>query len=101
MERLVEQSEHFFWKIRGTGLTAYVGKSKGWLSNQNILAEQSVALDSQAMLEHAKVVLSNQNTSSDKSEALYSLSMFEHVKIIWAIRTSLLSNPQNWTHKLC
>jgi hypothetical protein len=42
--------------MKGTGLTAYIGTWKGCLSNQNILAEKSEALDSQAMLEHAKVV---------------------------------------------
>jgi len=74
MQRLVEWSEHLFWEIRGTGLTAYVGTCKGWLSDQNISSEKSEALDSQAMLEHKKVG--------------------------WVIRTSLLRNQRHWTHIL-
>jgi len=75
MQRLVEWSEHFFWEIRGTRLTSYVGTCKGWLSDQNISSEKSEALDSQPMLEHAKVG--------------------------WVIRTSLLRNQRHWTHILC
>jgi len=75
MQRLVEWSEHLFWEIRGTGLTAYVGTCKGWLSDQNISSEKSEALDSQSMLEHPRVG--------------------------WVIRTSLLRNQRHWTHILC
>ena len=57
------------------GLTSYVETCKGCLSNQDIPSEKSGALDSQPMLEHAKVV--------------------------WAIRTSLLRNQRHWTHSLC
>jgi hypothetical protein len=56
MQRLVEWSGHPHWEIKGTGLTSYVRTCKGWLSDQDILAEKSEALDSQTMLEHAKVV---------------------------------------------
>ena len=56
------------------GLTHYVGTCKGSLSDQNIPSEKSEALDSQTMLEHARVV--------------------------WVIRTSLLKNQRHWTHPL-
>jgi len=46
-------SEHPFWEIRGTGLTAYVGPCKG---NQIIPSEKSETLDSRPMLVHAKVI---------------------------------------------
>jgi len=75
IQRLVEWSEHFFWEIRGTGLTYYIGTCKGWLSDQNISSEKSEILDSHTMLEHAKVG--------------------------WVIRTSLLRNQRHWTHMLC
>jgi len=74
MQRLFEWSEHSFWEARGTGLTSYVGTCKGCLSDQDIPPEKSEALDSQAMLEHAKVV--------------------------WVIRVSLLRNQRHWTHML-
>ena len=73
MQRLFEWSGHPFWEIRGTGLTPYVGTSKGCLSDQDI-PSKSEALDSHAMLGHAKVV--------------------------WVIRTSLLRNQRHWTHML-
>jgi len=75
MQRLVEWSEHIFWEIRGTRLTAYIGTYKGWLNDQNTSSEKSEALDSQPMLKHAKVG--------------------------WMIRTSLLRNQRHWTHILC
>jgi len=75
MQRLFEWSEHHFWEIRGTGLTIYIGTSKGGLSDQNISSEKSEALDSHTMLEHARVV--------------------------WVIRRSLLRNQRHWTHILC
>jgi len=74
MQKSIEWSEHLFWEIRGTGLTAYVGTCKGWLNDQNIFSEKSKTLDSQSMLEHAKVG--------------------------WVIRTSLLRNQRHWTHSL-
>ncbi len=75
MQRLFDWSEHSFWEIRGTGLTCYVGTCKDYLTDQNIPFEKSEALDSHAMLEHAK--------------------------IIWLIRTFLLRNQRHWTHNLC
>jgi len=75
MQRLFEWPKHPCWEIRGTGLTDYVGTCKGCLSDQDIPSEKSQALDSHAMLEHAKVV--------------------------WVIRTSLLRNHRHWTHTLC
>jgi len=75
MQRLFEWSGHLSWEIRGTRLTRYVGTCKGCLSDQDILPEKSEALDSQPMLEHAKVV--------------------------WVIRTSLLRSQRHWTHSLC
>jgi Fe-S cluster biogenesis protein NfuA len=75
MQRLFEWSGHPNWEIRGTGLTAYIGTCKGCLSDQDILTENSEALDSHPMLEHAKV--------------------------IWVIRTSQLRNQRHWTHILC
>jgi hypothetical protein len=56
MQRLFKQLVYSSWEIRGTGLTNYIGTCKGCLSDQNILPEKSEALDSPAMLEHAKVV---------------------------------------------
>jgi hypothetical protein len=53
MKKLFDYSEY---KIGGTRLTAYVGTSKGHLTDQNIFSKKSEALDSQAMLEHPKVI---------------------------------------------
>ena len=75
MQRLFEQWKHFFWEIRGTGLTSYVGPCKCCLSNQDIFSEKSEALDSHAMWEHANVV--------------------------WEMRISLLRNQRHWTDMLC
>ena len=75
MQKLFIWSEHSFWKIRGTGLTRYIGTCKGFWSNQNISSEKFKALDSQPMLEYAKIV--------------------------WVIRTPLLRNQRHWTHILC
>jgi len=75
MQRSFDWSEYSFWEIRGIALTCYVGTYKDYLTNQNILIEQS--------------------------EALHSLAMLEHAKIIWLIRTSLLSNQRHCTHSLC
>ena len=43
-------------KNQSIGLTTYVRKCKGWLSNQDIPPNKSEALDSHPMLEHAKFV---------------------------------------------
>ena len=43
-------------KIRGTGLTNYVVICKDFLRDQDILLEKSEALNSPAMVKHAKVV---------------------------------------------
>jgi hypothetical protein len=75
MPKSFDWLEHVFWEIRGTGLTDYVRTCQGYLTDQNIYSEKSEALDSHAMLEHAKV--------------------------IWLIRTCLLRNQRHWTHKLC
>jgi len=75
MQKSFDWSEHFFWEIRSTALTAYVGTCKGHLTDQNILPE--------------------------KSEALHSQSMLEHAKIIWLIRTSFLRIQRHCTHILC
>ena len=74
MQRSFDWSEYFSWEFRGTALTFYVGKCKGHLTDQNILPEESEALHSQAMLEHAKV--------------------------IWLIRTFFLRNQRHCTHIL-
>ena len=120
IQRLIKQSGHCFRKIRGTGLTHYVGTCKGWLSNQDIPSEKSEALDPLAMLEHSKVGeqskhcfrkirgigltayvetckgwLSNQDILSEKSKALDSLSMLEYTKVVWAIRPSCLSSEKS------
>jgi len=42
-------------RIRGTGLTFYVGTCKGCLSDE-IPPEKSKALDSHSIAEHAKIV---------------------------------------------
>ena len=75
MQRLFKWSKHFFWEIRGTGLTPYIGTCKGCLSDQDI--------------------------PPGKSEALDSLTMLEHAKVVWVIRTFLLRNQRHWTHQLC
>jgi len=75
MQRSFDWSEHPFWAIRGIALTRYVGTCKGHLTDQNILPEQS--------------------------EALHSLAMLEHAKVIWLIRTFFLSNQRHCTHLLC
>jgi len=123
MQRLFEWSRHFSWEITGTRLTFYVGICKGYLSDQNIPPKKSQALDSQSMLEHAKVVwvirtsllrnhrhqthslykdcLSDQDFPSEKSEVMDLPSILKHAKIVWVIRTSLLRNQRHWTHNLC
>ena len=75
MPRSFDWWEHLFWEIRGTGLTSYVRRCQGHLTDENISFEKSEALDSPPMLEHAKV--------------------------IWLMRISLLRNQRHWTHKLC
>ena len=42
--------------ITDNGLTTYVATCKGHLSDQDILSKKSQALDSQPMLQYAKVV---------------------------------------------
>ena len=74
MQRLFEWSGHFFWKIRDTGLTCYIGTCKGCLSDQDIFSEKSEVLDSHAIM--------------------------EHVKVVWVISTSFLRNQRHWTHML-
>jgi len=126
MQRSFDWSEHPFWAIRGIPLTCYVGTCKGHLTDQNILPEQSEALHSHPMLEHAKVIwlirtsflsnqrhsthilywkckghLTDQNILPEQSEAFHSLAMLEHTKVIWLIRTSFLSNQRHSTHLLC
>ena len=76
MQRLFEQSGHFFWEIKGTGLTFYVGTCKGCLSNQDISSEKSEALDSQTMLEHANVVWAIRTSLSENTEALNELTIY-------------------------
>jgi hypothetical protein len=113
-------SEYFFWEIRGTGLTFYIGMCQVHVTDQNISSEKSEALDSRSIchfylseylfweirgtrltryVEICQVHLTNQNISSEKSEALDSQSMLEYV--IWLIRTSLLRNQRHWAHSLC
>ena len=46
-------------------------------------------------------LLGNQDISSEKSEALDSQTMLEHAKVVWAMRTSLLRNQRHWAHILC
>ncbi len=75
MQEWFNWSEHSFWEIRSIWLTCYVRTCKDYLTDQNIPFEESEALDSPAMLEHAK--------------------------FIWLIRTFLLRNQRHWTHKLC
>jgi len=126
-QRWFDSSEHPFWEIRDTGLTSYVGPSKGDLTDQNIPSveirgtglthyvgpckgdltdqnipsEKSEALDSPAMLVHAKVIWLIRTSLLWKSEALDSPTMLVHAKVIWLIRTSLLRNRRHWTHQLC
>ena len=123
IQRLFEWSGHLSWKIRGTGLTSYGKPGKGCLSDQNIPPEKSEALDSPAMVDHAKVVwvirtsllrnqrhwthqlsckgcFSDQDISPEKSEALDSLTMLDHAKVVWVIRTFLQRNQRHWTHPL-
>jgi len=99
MERLFEWSEYPSWEIRGTGLTCYSRTCKGFLNVQNIFYEKSEALDSHAMLEHAKVVCVIR-TSPEKSEALNSPAILEYAKIFWVISTSHLRNWRHWTYSL-
>ena len=119
IQRLFEWSEHFFWEIRATGLTYYIGTYKDCLSDQNISFERLEPLDSHPMLEHAKIVwlirtsllrdqstgltcyirtckdfFSDQNISFERSEPLYLHihPILEHAKIFWMIKTSILRN---------
>jgi len=101
MQSLFEQSKHLFREIKGTRLTCYVGDC---FSNQKISSEKSETLNSQPILEHAKVVwairtfllryeltsyvrmckvcLSNQQICSEKWDTLDSQAMLEHEKVI-------------------
>ena len=82
IQRLFEQSEHFFWEIRRIGLTCYIGTYKGCLSNWNILSEKLEALDSLAILEQVKVVWAIRTSLvRNQREALVSQAMFEHAKV--------------------
>jgi hypothetical protein len=128
MQKLFELSGHPNWEIRSTRLTTYIGTCKDCLSDQDIPTEKSEALDSHAMLEHAKVVwvirswhpnweirgtgltyyvrtcnncLSDQDILTEKSEALDSQPMLEYAKVVWVIRISQLRNQRHWTHILC
>ena len=75
MQKLFIWSEHSFWKIKGTRLTRYIRTCEGFLSDQYIPPEKSEALDSLAILEHAKV--------------------------FGVIKTFPLRNSRHWTHNLC
>jgi len=101
-------------------LTTYVCSCKGDLTNQNIPSEKSEALDSPAILVHAKVIwlirtslLRNQSHWThllwrwfDWSEHSFweikgtGLTRYVGAKVIWLIRTSLLRNQSHWTHLL-
>ncbi len=123
MQRLFHWSEHSFWEIRATGLTAYVGTCKNYFTDQNIPFEKSEPLNSHPMLEHAKIIwlirtfllrnqrhwthmlckgyLTDQNIPFEKLEALNSHSMLEHARIISLIRIFPLRNQRHRTHSLC
>jgi len=72
MQKLFEQSGHPFREIKGMRFTFYVRTCKDCFKYQKISSEKLEALDSQPILEHAK--------------------------IFWAIRTFLV---RHWAHKLC
>ena len=113
-------------EIKSTALTNYVGTCKDCLSNQDIPPEKSEALDSQTMLEYAKVfwviktsLLRNQRNWTHilcwDMQRLFEWSVhpsweirdtaltryFGTAKVVWVIRTSLLRNQRHWTHQLC
>ena len=102
MQKSFDWSEHSFWEIRATRLTAYVGTCKGYFTDQNILFEKSEATGLTVYVGTCKGYLTNQNIPFEKSEvALDSHPMLEHARIIWLIRTFLLRNQRHWTHTLC
>ena len=101
MQRLFKWSKHFFWEIRGTGLTPYIGTCKGCLSDQDIPPGKSEALDSLTMLEHAKVVWVIR-TFLLRNQRHWTHSLcWNNTEVDWVIRTSLLRNQRHWTHSLC
>jgi len=100
MQRSFDWSGHPSWEIRGTGLTFYVGTCKGHLTDQDILLRnQSTGLTS--YVGTCKGHLTDQDIPPEKSEALDSPAMLKHAKAIWLIRTSLFRNQRHWTHWLC
>jgi len=101
MQRSFDWSEHSFWAIRGIALTFYVGTCKGYLTDQNILPEQSEGIALTSYIGTCKGHLTDQNILPEQSEAFHSLPMLEHAKVIWLIRTSFLNNQRHCTHILC
>ena len=89
------------WEIKGTGLTFYSRTCKDCLSDQNIPPDKSEALDSQPMLEHAKIVWVIRTFLLKKSEALDLQPTLKHAKIVWVIRIFFLRNQRHWTYPLC
>jgi len=126
IQRFFEGLENFFWKIRGTRLTAYVRTCKCCLSDQNILYEKSEALNLQSVLECTKFfwvirifflrnkrhwthplywnmqrLFETSDIPAVKSEALVLPTMWKHTKIVCVIRTLFLRNKRHLTHSLC
>ena len=97
MQRLFEWSEYFSWEMRGTGLTSYVGMFD-WSEH---LSWEMRGTGLTPYVRTCKGCLIDQNISSKKSEALDSQPMLEHAKVVWVIMTSFLRNQRHWTHRLC
>jgi len=93
MQRSFDWSGQPCWEIRGTGLTSYVGTCKShWLIRTSLLGNQSTGLTS--YVGTCKGNLTDQDVPAEKSEALDSHAMLEHAKVIWLTRTSLLRNQR-------
>ena len=114
--------KHFFWEIRGTGLTCYVGMCQDDLIDQNIRLEKSEALNLQPILKDAKInwlirnffwkIRGTELTSyvgkckdylTDQNIPLWKIrgtGLTAYAKIIWLVRTFHLRNQRHWTHIL-
>ena len=81
MQRLFELSGHPLWAIRGTGLTHYIKTYKNYLSYQDIPSEIR-GMELTFYIKPCKDCLSDQNVSLEQSVVLDSQPILEHAKFV-------------------
>jgi hypothetical protein len=98
MQRTFDWSKHHTWEIRGTGLTSYVEICKGHSTDWCIPSDKSEALDSPAVLEHAKVIWLIR-TSLLKKIRGFGLTFY--IGKCKSYLTEQEISKRHWAHPLC